>query len=150
MAKRKHHAKKRHHSRRRRHGLGAIDMGGIITSVAGVAVGAAAAGFIRKQFLASQSETIRTIAPIALGVATPMFLKSELGKAVGAGMVAVGALSALQKAGIAGPGDAVEVSMSGFDELPVIGEINPQGKAMAGDEVMAGVDNLPVLNGYND
>ena len=150
MAKRKHHAKKRHHSRRRKHGLGAIDMGGIITSVAGVAVGAAAAGFIRKQFLSNQSETIKMIAPVALGIATPMFLKSELGKAVGAGMVAVGALSALQKAGIAGPGDAVEVSMSGFDELPVIGEINPQGKAMAGDgDVMAG-DNLPVLNGYND
>ena len=149
MAKRKHHAKKRHHSRRRRHGLGAIDMGGIITSVAGVAVGAAAAGFINKQFLASQSETIRTIAPIALGVATPMFLKSELGKAVGAGMVAVGALSALKKAEIVG--DVTEVSMSGFDELPVIGEINEQGKAMAGDgDVMAGADTLPVLNGYDD
>lgn len=150
MAKRKHHKTKRHHSRRRRHGLGAIDMGGMITTIAGVAVGAAAAGFVRKQFLSNQSEAIKMIAPVVLGVATPMFIKSDLGKAAGAGMIAVGALSALQKAGIAGPGDAVEISMAGFDELPVIGEINPQGKAMAGDEIMAGVDNLPVLNGYED
>lgn len=151
MAKKKHHKKAVHHRRRRRSGMGAIDMGGILTSVAGVAVGAAVAGLITKQFLSSQSATIQMIAPVALGIATPMFLKGDLGKAAGAGMVAVGALAALKKAGIAGVGEAVEVTMAGFDELPVIGEYNPQGKAMAGDEgVMAGYNELPVINGYED
>jgi len=151
MAKKKHHKKAVHHRRRRRSGMGAIDMGGILTQVAGVAAGAAVAGLITKQFLSSQSPTIQMIAPVALGIATPMFLKGDLGKAAGAGMVAVGALAALKKAGIAGMSDGVEVTMAGFDELPVIGEYNPQGKAMAGEEsVMAGYNELPVINGYQD
>lgn len=150
MAKRKHHKKAVHHRRRRRSGMGAIDMGGILTQVAGVAAGAALAGLITKQFLSSQSATIQMIAPVALGIATPMFLKGDLGKAAGAGMVAVGALAAFHKANIAGTGDAVEIAMGGFDELPVIGEINPQGKAMAGDDnVMSGYSELPII-GYDD
>lgn len=151
MAKRKQHKKAVHHRRRRRSRMGAIDMGGILTSVAGVAAGAAVAGLINKQFLSSQSATIQMIAPVALGIAVPMFLKGDLGKAAGAGMIAVGALAALRKANIAGVSDAVEISMGGFDELPVIGEINEQGKAMAGDsDVMAGYSELPVINGYAD
>jgi hypothetical protein len=153
MAKKKHHHKKavHHRRRRRRSGMGAIDMGGILTQVAGVAAGAAVAGIITKQFLSSQSATIQMITPVALGIATPMFLKGDLGKAAGAGMVAVGALAALKKAGIAGMSDGVEVTMAGFEELPVIGEYNPQGKAMAGDEsVMAGYSEVPVISGYED
>lgn len=152
MAKRKQHKKAVHHRRRRRRsGVGAIDMGGILTSVAGVAAGAAVAGLINKQFLSSQSATIQMIAPVALGIAVPMFLKGDLGKAAGAGMIAVGALAALRKAGIAGVGEDFEISMGGFDELPVIGEINEQGKAMAGDgDVMAGFESMPVINGYAD
>jgi hypothetical protein len=151
MAKRRKN-KKTVTRRRRRSGVGAIDMGGILTTVAGVAVGAAAAGLITKQFLGSQSATIQMIAPVALGIATPMFLKGSLGQAAGAGMIAVGALAALRKAGIAGvDGEGYELSMAGFDQVPVIGQINEQGKAMAGDgDVMAGFENMPVINGYED
>jgi hypothetical protein len=132
MAKRKHSRKKT--SRRRRSGVGAINAGSIITNVAGVAVGAAAAGFITSKLLGKQSDTIKAVSALALGVLTPKFLKSDLGKAAGNGMIAVGAITLLKKSGfVSGLGeDGVEVTMG---EMPVI----------AGD-VMAG-DDMPVIAG---
>lgn len=144
MAKR-HHKKHRTH-RRRRSGLGAIKPGNIIANIAGVAVGAAAAGFITGKVLGKQSDTIKAVAAIGLGVLTPTFIKSDLGKAAGNGMLAVGVISLLKKSGFVGATDEVEVTLG---DVPVIaGDDTMGGEVMAG-EVMAGTDGMPVISGYD-
>ena len=157
MAKRKHHTKKHHTKRRRRHGMGAINVGGMVTNIAGVAVGAVAAGFITSKVLGKQSDTIKAIAAIGLGIATPMFLKSDLGKSLGSGMIAVGAIDLVKKSGIVGAienmGD-VEVHMAGVNDVPVISGYTDAAmsgdQAMAGDQTMAGFEDMPVISGYQD
>lgn len=129
---------------RRMSGVGKLNTGTIISSVGGVLVGTAVAGIIAKKFLSSQSEMIQAIVPVALGVATPMFVKSEFGKFAGAGMISVGAVKLLAKYGLAGIGEDtmdIPVRIAG-DDLSVI----------AGDDdfAMAGDDNLSVLAGFED
>lgn len=142
MARRKHHAKKTTHRRRHSRKMGALHPGSMLTTIGGVVGGVAVAGLIVNKLLASQSETIKGIAPIVLGIATPMFLKSDLGKFAGAGMIAYGSSKFLAKYGIAGVGaDAYEVSVSGVDNLSVVagdGDFamaGDDGYAMAGDEI---------------
>lgn len=137
MAKRKSSRKRT--TRRRR--VGAINAGNLVTNIAGVAVGAAAAGFITSKLLGKQSDTIKSIAAIGLGVLTPTFIKSDIGKAAGNGMVAVGTIQLLKKSGfVSGLEDGIEVTMG---ELPVIGDVmagDDDMPVMAGDDVMAGFD----------
>lgn len=137
MAKRKSSRKRT--TRRRR--VGGINAGNLVTNIAGVAVGAAAAGFITSKLLGKQSDTIKSIAAIGLGVLTPTFIKSDIGKAAGNGMVAVGTIQLLKKSGfVSGLEDGVEVTMG---ELPVIGDVmagDDGMPVMAGDDVMAGFD----------
>lgn len=139
MAKRKATRKRSTRSRRR---VGAINAGNIITNIAGVAVGAAAAGFITSKLLEKQKPTIKALTAVGLGVLTPTFLKSDLGRAAGNGMIAVGTIALLKESGFVGGlgEDGVEVTMG---ELPVIGE-----DVMAGDDVMAG--EMPVMSGFDD
>jgi hypothetical protein len=135
MAKRKHTTKKRHHRRRKMSGINA---GELVTNIAGVAVGAAAAGFITSKVLGSQSDTIKAVAAIGLGVATPIFMKSPIGKAAGSGMIAVGVINLLKKSGfVSGLGDdGVEVTLG---DIPVV----------SGVDVMAGMDDMPVVSGVD-
>jgi hypothetical protein len=150
---RRRKAKKTTHRRRRMSGMGKLSTGHILSSVGGVLVGTAVAGILTKKLLASQSEMVQAIVPVALGVATPMFIKTEFGKFAGAGMIAVGGVKLLSKYGLAGIGEDsidVPVRISGDDNLSVIAGDD---YAMAGgysDYAMAGDDNLSVLAGIED
>lgn len=101
MARRKHHAKRKV-SRRRKHSMGAVK-GGIMSTV-GVIAGAVAAQalgkFVDKVLPATMSSKTKTLidgaAPIALGLVLPKVIKSELGKNLGTGMIAVGGLKLAQ------------------------------------------------------
>lgn len=134
-------------SRKRRvSGVGKVDAGKMLTDVAGVAVGAALAGFAVKQFLATQSDTIKGIAPIAAGIAIPMVMKSNLGEAVGNGMIAVGVLKFLGKAGLAGTDDyTIPVNVGELDEMGALDDISG-----IDDMPMAGTDEISVLAGMED
>lgn len=142
--KRKTH-KKTTHRRRRVSGMGKLSAGNIMSSVGGVVVGTVVAGLVTKKLLGSQSEMIQAVVPVALGIATPMFVKSEFGKFAGAGMISVGAVKLLAKYGLAGIGEDtmdIPVRIAGDDNLSVI----------AGDDdyAMAGDDNLSVLAGIEE
>jgi len=150
MAKRK--TKRKSYSRRRssRRGLGAINAGNLLTTIGGTLAGVAAAGYLNKLALANQSDNVKAIAPIALGIATPAFLlKTPFGQALGAGMIAYGGSKFLQRAGLAGVGqdDEMAVTISG-DDLSVVAGADDF--AMAGDDdyAMAG-DEISVLAGTN-
>jgi hypothetical protein len=152
MARRKRTSRKTSRRRTRRvSGIGKLNTGAIVSSVGGVLVGTAVAGILTKKLLASQSEMIQAIVPVALGVATPMFVKSEFGKFAGAGMISVGAVKLLAKYGLAGIGEDtmdIPVRIAGDDLSVIAGEDD---FAMAGDDfAMAGDDNLSVLAGFED
>ena len=152
MARRKRTSRKTSRRRTRRvSGIGKLNTGAIVSSVGGVLVGTAVAGILTKKLLSSQSEMIQAIVPVALGVATPMFIKSEFGKFAGAGMISVGAVKLLAKYGLAGIGDDtmdIPVRIAGDDLSVIAGDDD---FAMAGDDfAMAGDDNLSVLAGFED
>jgi hypothetical protein len=139
MAKRKSNKK----SRTRRRKMSGIKAGSMVSNIAGVAIGAAAAGLITSKVLGKQSDMIKAVAALGLGVLTPTFVKSEIGKAAGAGMIAVGVISLLKKSGlVSGLGEeGVEVTLGEIDNMPVISGM---------DDVMAGYDDFPVIAGDDD
>jgi hypothetical protein len=152
MSRRRKTTKRKTTRRRKMSGMGKLNPSGILTTIGGVLVGTAAAGFIAKKFLSTQNDTIQALVPIALGIATPMFLKSDLGKYAGAGMVAVGGLKLFQKFGIAGIGETdvmLPVGISGDDLSVLAGDDN---FAMANDDIyaMAGDDDISVLAGMEE
>ena len=103
MARRKHHAKKRVH-RRRKHSMSGVK-GGImsaVTVIAGAVAAQALGKFVDKMLPATTSAGTKTLidgaAPIALGLILPKVIKSDLGKNLGTGMIAVGGLKLAQSA----------------------------------------------------
>lgn len=155
MARRKKYTAKRKTTRRRRmSGVGKFNAGSTGTTIAGLALGTIAASFLAKKFLSSQSDIIQGAVPIAAGIALPMFVKNEIAKNAGLGMIAVGVTKFLTKFNIAGVGElddmSVPVFMAGDDDLSVIAG-DDMDFAMAGDEdfAMAG-DDLSVLAGFDE
>ena len=134
---------------RRMSGVGKLSTAGILSSVGGVIAGTVVAGIVTKKLLSSQSEMIQAIVPVALGVATPMFVKSEFGKFAGAGMISVGAVKLLAKYGLAGIGEDtmdIPVQIAGDDLSVIAGD----DFAMAGDDFAMAGDDLSVLAGIED
>jgi hypothetical protein len=134
---------------RRMSGMGKLSTAGILSSVGGVIAGTVVAGIVTKKLLSSQSEMIQAIVPVALGVATPMFVKSEFGKFAGAGMISVGAVKLLAKYGLAGIGEDtmdIPVQIAGDDLSVIAGD----DFAMAGDDFAMAGDDLSVLAGIED
>jgi hypothetical protein len=131
-------------------GMGKLSTAGILSSVGGVIAGTVVAGILTKKLLGKQSEMIQAIVPVALGVATPMFVKSEFGKFAGAGMISVGAVKLLAKYGLAGIGEDtmdIPVQISGDDLSVIAGDDD---FAMAGDDFAMAGDDLSVLAGIED
>lgn len=148
MAKRKKSRKVSHRRRRRVSGIGAINMTNVLTQVAGIAAGAAGASILAKTVFPTLDAKIKSAVQIGAGVAVPMFLKSELGKSVGAGMIAVGSIGLLQSFNVIsgiGADDALllPVSISGDDSLSVVAGTED-------DEMIAGDDDLSVLAGIDE
>lgn len=136
---------------RRMSGMGKLSAGAILSSVGGVLAGTLVASIVTKKLLSNASEEIQAIVPVALGVATPMFLKTEFGKFAGAGMISVGAVKLLAKYKLAGVGDDtmdIPVQIAGDDMLSVIA--GEDDFAMAGDDFAMAGDDLSVLAGIED
>lgn len=141
MARRK---RKTHH-RRRGHGRRMGAAGGMLTSALGVIAGAVAGRLVAKKFLPAVDERIKNAGVIVLGAAVfPRIIKGDLGKAVGAGMIAAGG------SGLVGTFIPAIGAMDDTMQIPMtVGEVPDNLSVIAGDEVMAG-DNLAVLAGYED
>ena len=135
MARRKKHTKKHTTHRRRSKRMGAVSMKGGLSSALFTIVGGVAARFVSNTINGtslndSYKKYVASVAPIAVGLFLPKFIKSDMGKALGNGMIAVGGLGLVQSTGV----------LSG---LPVIAKRymglapstnNPRG-------VVAGMDN---------
>jgi hypothetical protein len=97
------HRKKTKHRRTRRHRVGAINVKNVAMKVAGVAAGAFVGRTIQnmavKTFPSINAKYIG-IGTVVLGAVIPKLLKSDLGNAVGDGVLAVGAISTLTQFGV--------------------------------------------------
>ena len=102
MARRKkHHAKK--HSRRRSKRMGAA--GSTLTNALFTIAGGVAARFVSNTINGtslndSYKKYVASVAPIAVGIFLPKFIKSDMGKSLGTGMIAVGGLGLVQSTGV--------------------------------------------------
>lgn len=100
---RKRKRTKSHHRRRRRHSVGAIDVASIGKKVLGVAAGAFVArtlfNLAAKQWPTLKPQYVGLIT-IGLGALLPKFMRSELAMAASDGMIAIGALTAMQNFGL--------------------------------------------------
>ena len=115
--------------RRRSRSMAGVDT----TSILGIVAGAVAAGYLNKIVPATFNDKLLAGGKVALGVALPMFIKSNksLVGGIGAGMVAVGSVDLLKSFG----------ALSGDFDIPVI-----NGDVLAGDmDDMSG--DMPVING---
>lgn len=114
MARRKKHIKKTHSKRRKSRKMGAIGKGGI-TGALFTIVGGVAARFVSTtingtSLSESYKSYVAAAAPIALGLFLPKLIKSEIGKNLGTGMIAVGGLELVQSTGV----------LAGITDFPVI------------------------------
>ena len=139
MARRRKSTKRRS-SRRRMGAVGKANIQAALGIIAGAVIGKKVAGFIPVG-----DERIKNAAVLGIGLAFPMILKGELGKAIGNGMIAAGG------AGLVGGLIPALGQMDDTMTFPVtVGEIPDNISVIAGsDDVMAG-DDLSVLAGYEE
>ena len=139
MARRRKSTKRRS-SRRRMGAVGKANIQAALGIIAGAVIGKKVAGFIPVG-----DERIKNAAVLGIGLAFPMILKGDLGKAIGNGMIAAGG------AGLVGGLIPALGQMDDTMTFPVtVGEIPDNISVIAGDDsVMAG-DDLSVLAGMED
>ena len=139
MARRRKSTKRR--SRRRMGAIGKkANIAAALGIIAGAVIGKKVAGFIPVG-----DERIKNAAVVGIGLAFPMILKGDMGKAIGNGMIAAGG------AGLVGQLIPALGQMDDTMTFPVtVGEVPDNISVIAGDDsVMAG-DDLSVLAGYDE
>jgi hypothetical protein len=134
MARRKKHTKKHATHRRRSKRMGAA--GSTLTNALFTIAGGVAARFVSNTINGtklndSYKKYVASVAPIAVGIFLPKFIKSEIGKALGTGMIAVGGLGLVQSTGVLSGMPMIAKHYMGL--APSTN--NPRG-------VVAGIDNM--------
>jgi len=140
MARRRKSTKRRAGRRR----MGAIGKRANLTAalgiIAGAVIGKKVAGFIPVG-----DERIKNAAVVGIGLAFPMILKGDMGKAIGNGMIAAGG------AGLVGQLVPALGQMDDTMTFPVtVGEVPDNISVIAGDDTVLAGDDLSVLAGYDE
>ncbi len=140
MARRRKSTKRRAGRRR----MGAIgkkaNIAAALGIIAGAVIGKKVAGFIPVG-----DERIKNAAVVGIGLAFPMILKGDIGKAIGNGMIAAGG------AGLVGQLVPALGQMDDTMTFPVtVGEVPDNISVIAGDDTVLAGDDLSVLAGYDE
>ena len=140
MARRRKSTKRRT-SRRRMGAIGKrANIAAALGIIAGAVIGKKVAGFIPVG-----DERIKNAAVVGIGLAFPMILKGDIGKAIGNGMIAAGG------AGLVGQLVPALGQMDDTMTFPVtVGEVPDNISVIAGDDSVLAGDDLSVLAGYDD
>lgn len=139
MARRKKLTKKISRRRKSRK-MGAAGASGI-TSALFTIVGGVAARFVSNTINgtnldASYKGYVAAAAPIAVGLFLPKFLKNDMGKSLGTGMIAVGGLELVQSTGVLKGIDGMEMPMiAGYQNYMALAPTNQNTRG-----VIAGMD----------
>ena len=136
MARRRKSTKRRT-SRRRMGAVGKANIQAALGIIAGAVIGKKVAGFIPVG-----DERIKNAAVLGIGLAFPMILKGEMGKAIGNGMIAAGG------AGLVGSFVPALGAMDDTMMFPVtVGEVPDNLSVIAGDDQVLAGDDISVLAG---
>ena len=140
MARRRKSTKRRT-SRRRMGAIGKkANIAAALGIIAGAVIGKKVAGFIPVG-----DERIKNAAVVGIGLAFPMILKGDIGKAIGNGMIAAGG------AGLVGQLVPALGQMDDTMTFPVtVGEVPDNISVIAGDDSVLAGDDLSVLAGYDE
>jgi hypothetical protein len=140
MARRRKSTKRRT-SRRRMGAIGKrANIAAALGIIAGAVIGKKVAGFIPVG-----DERIKNAAVVGIGLAFPMILKGDMGKAIGNGMIAAGG------AGLVGQLVPALGQMDDTMTFPVtVGEVPDNISVIAGDDSVLAGDDLSVLAGYDE
>lgn len=145
MARRKHH--KKHKSSRRRHrGIGAT--GSDMMTVAGLLAGAVAGRVISNKFLSNVNPKYTALGQVAVGFALPRFVKNSFVKAMGAGMIVNGGMSALSSFGVLagiGADDTSVEYIGGSADIQTIA-----GDEIGMDETISGSSDIQTIAGIGE
>ncbi len=142
MARRKRKTSRRRRSGGRRMGSPA----GMLQSALGVIAGAVVGKMVAKKLLPNVDERIKNAGVVVLGAAVfPRLIKGDLGKSIGAGMIAAGG------AGLVGSFIPALGAIDDTMEFPVtVGEIPDNLSVIAGDDTVLAGDDLSVLAGFDE
>jgi len=135
MARRKKTTKKRT-TRRRSKRIGAVGIKGGLSSALFTIAGGVAARFVSNTINGtslsdSYKKYVASAVPIAVGLFLPKFIKSDIGKSLGNGMIAVGGLGLVQSTGVLSGMPMIAKRYMGLGPSTS----NPRG-------VIAGLDNV--------
>jgi len=144
MARRRKSVRKPATRRRRR--ISGMTGSNVLMTVAGIAGGAVIARIAANmaQKTLSLDSKIVSAGQIALGIFLPKFIKSQLGKDLGSGMIAVGGMTLAQSLGVvSGMDDDLEITLAGTDQLDAV-------NGYGSDFGMGGTSDLSVVNGIDE
>jgi len=140
MARRRKSTKRRAGRRR----MGAIGKRANLTAALGI-IAVAVIGKKVAGFIPVGDERIKNAAVVGIGLAFPMILKGDMGKAIGNGMIAAGG------AGLVGQLVPALGQMDDTMTFPVtVGEVPDNISVIAGDDTVLAGDDLSVLAGYDE
>jgi len=138
--------RKRKTTRRRRSGRRMGSPAGMIQSALGIVAGAVVGKLVATKLLPAVDQRIKNAGVLVLGAAVfPRLIKGDLGKAIGAGMIAVGGQ------GLVGSFIPAIGAMDDTMEFPVtVGEVPDNLSVIAGDDTVLAGDDLSVLAGFDE
>jgi len=138
--------RKRKTTRRRRSGRRMGSPAGMIQSALGIVAGAVVGKLVATKLLPAVDQRIKNAGVLVLGAAVfPRLIKGDLGKAIGAGMIAVGGQ------GLVGSFIPAIGAMDDTMEFPVtVGEVPDNMSVIAGDDTVLAGDDLSVLAGFDE
>ena len=118
----------------------------MIQSALGIVAGAVVGKLVATKLLPAVDQRIKNAGVLVLGAAVfPRLIKGDLGKAIGAGMIAVGGQ------GLVGSFIPAIGAMDDTMEFPVtVGEIPDNLSVIAGDDTVLAGDDLSVLAGFDE
>ena len=139
MAKKRKKTTARRKSRRSVGGIGK----GFFMDALGIVAGAAAARVLTSspKILPNLDARVKSAGVIAVGAFFPKFMKGDLGKSIGQGMIAAGGLGLLQATNVLG-------AMEQYLEIPTTVMAGDDLSVIAGDAY--GSDNLSVIAGMDE
>ena len=138
--------RKRKSTRRRRSGRRMGSPAGMLQSAIGIIAGAVVGKLVAKRLLPAVDERIKNAGVVVLGAAVfPRLIKGDLGKSIGAGMIAAGG------SGLVGSFIPAIGAMDDTMEFPMtVGEVPDNLSVIAGNDTVLAGDDLSVLAGFDE
>ena len=138
--------RKRKSTRRRRGGRRMGSPAGMLQSALGVVAGAVVGKLVATKLLPGIDTRIKNAGVLVLGAAVfPRLIKGDLGKSIGAGMIAAGG------SGLVGSFIPAIGAMDDTMTFPMtVGEVPDNISVIAGDDTVLAGDNLSVLAGFEE